>query len=78
MVSGHHLKVKGQMMLLQSKKHMIYLCSPYVTSINELLQNGMRLTGISSSKSKISINSSSNASPRRNPRLDPPQPAASY
>ncbi|EGT60305.1 hypothetical protein CAEBREN_28377 [Caenorhabditis brenneri] len=43
---GHHLKLKGQMMLLSSKKHIIYLCSPYVTSINELMQYGMRLTAM--------------------------------
>ncbi|PAV90226.1 hypothetical protein WR25_08311 isoform E [Diploscapter pachys] len=43
---GCHLKLKGQMMLLSTKKHLIYLCSPYVTSINELMQFGMRLTAM--------------------------------
>uniref|UniRef100_A0A8R1DFP6 guanylate cyclase n=1 Tax=Caenorhabditis japonica TaxID=281687 RepID=A0A8R1DFP6_CAEJA len=42
----HHLMLKGQMMLLSDKKHIIYLCSPYVTSINELMQYGMRLTAM--------------------------------
>nr|CAC35530.1 soluble guanylate cyclase [Caenorhabditis elegans] len=46
LTQGHHLKLKGQMMLLASKKHVIYLCSPYVTSINELMQYGMRLTAM--------------------------------
>ncbi|KAF8376554.1 gcy-36 [Pristionchus pacificus] len=36
----------GQMMMLSSNKHIIYLCSPYVTSIPELLQYGMRLTAM--------------------------------
>uniref|UniRef100_A0A914W7X3 guanylate cyclase n=1 Tax=Plectus sambesii TaxID=2011161 RepID=A0A914W7X3_9BILA len=43
---GQHLKLKGQMMLLESRQHLIYLCSPYVTSIPELLQFGMRLTAM--------------------------------
>ncbi|CAI5451221.1 unnamed protein product [Caenorhabditis angaria] len=43
---GCHLKLKGQMMLLGTKKHIIYMCSPYVTSINELMQFGMRLTAM--------------------------------
>ncbi|CAI2354856.1 unnamed protein product [Caenorhabditis sp. 36 PRJEB53466] len=43
---GCHLKLKGQMMMLSTKKHIIYLCSPYVTSINELMQFGMRLTAM--------------------------------
>ena len=34
------------MMLLESRQHLIYLCSPYVTSIPELLQFGMRLTAM--------------------------------
>jgi hypothetical protein len=34
------------MMMLDSGKHLIYLCSPYVTSIPELLQFGMRLTAM--------------------------------
>ncbi|KJH43121.1 heme NO binding associated [Dictyocaulus viviparus] len=41
-----HLKLKGQMMLLSSGRHVLYLCSPYVTSIPELLQYGMRLTAM--------------------------------
>ncbi|VDM25484.1 unnamed protein product, partial [Toxocara canis] len=45
-VHGQHLKLKGQMMLLESGKHLIYLCSPYVTSIPELLNSGMRLAAI--------------------------------
>ncbi|RCN43640.1 heme NO binding associated [Ancylostoma caninum] len=43
---GHHLKLKGQMMLLSDNKSLIYLCSPYVTSIPELMQYGMRLTAM--------------------------------
>ncbi len=43
---GQHLKLKGQMMVLETGKHLIYLCSPYVTSIPELLQFGMRLTAM--------------------------------
>ncbi|TMS35786.1 hypothetical protein L596_003109 [Steinernema carpocapsae] len=43
---GQHLKLKGQMMLLDSKTHLIYICSPYVTSIPELLQYGMRLSAM--------------------------------
>ncbi|VDL77232.1 unnamed protein product [Nippostrongylus brasiliensis] len=53
---GHHLKLKGQMMLLSDKKRpladvfliqsLIYMCSPYVTSIQELMQFGMRLTAM--------------------------------
>ncbi|CAJ0924632.1 unnamed protein product, partial [Mesorhabditis belari] len=44
--SGQHLKLKGQMMLSCTGKHIIYLCSPYVTSIPELLSFGMRLTAM--------------------------------
>ncbi|EYC06642.1 hypothetical protein Y032_0074g814 [Ancylostoma ceylanicum] len=43
---GHHLKLKGQMMLLSNSKNLIYICSPYVTSIPELMQFGMRLTAM--------------------------------
>ncbi|KAK6744884.1 hypothetical protein RB195_011541 [Necator americanus] len=78
---GHHLKLKGQMMLLSDNKtgnnllarrrgteestllsifkptlrymsrtvrttSLIYICSPYVTSIQELMQFGMRLTAM--------------------------------
>ncbi|EFP05430.1 CRE-GCY-34 protein [Caenorhabditis remanei] len=46
LTQGCHLKLKGQMMMLATKKHIIYLCSPYVTSINELMQFGMRLTAM--------------------------------
>ncbi|GMR49878.1 hypothetical protein PMAYCL1PPCAC_20073, partial [Pristionchus mayeri] len=46
LVVGLHLTLKGQMMVLSSNKHIIYLCSPYVTSIPELLQYGMRLTAM--------------------------------
>ncbi|CAP26995.2 Protein CBR-GCY-34 [Caenorhabditis briggsae] len=46
LTQGCHLKLKGQMMMLSTKKHIIYLCSPYVTSINELMQFGMRLTAM--------------------------------
>ncbi|GMS92382.1 hypothetical protein PENTCL1PPCAC_14557, partial [Pristionchus entomophagus] len=45
-IRGLHLMLKGQMMMLSSNKHIIYLCSPYVTSIPELLQYGMRLTAM--------------------------------
>ena len=34
------------MMLLDDRQHLIYLCSPYVTSIPELLQFGMRLSAM--------------------------------
>ncbi|CEF68837.1 Adenylyl cyclase class-3/4/guanylyl cyclase domain and Heme-NO binding domain and Haem NO binding associated domain and NO signalling/Golgi transport ligand-binding domain-containing protein [Strongyloides ratti] len=43
---NQQLKLKGQMILLESKAHVIYLCSPYVTSIPELLQFGMRLSAM--------------------------------
>uniref|UniRef100_A0A0K0FYJ9 guanylate cyclase n=1 Tax=Strongyloides venezuelensis TaxID=75913 RepID=A0A0K0FYJ9_STRVS len=43
---NQQLKLKGQMILLESKNHIIYLCSPYVTSIPELLQFGMRLSAM--------------------------------
>ncbi|GMR45551.1 hypothetical protein PMAYCL1PPCAC_15746, partial [Pristionchus mayeri] len=33
---GLHLTLNGQMMMLSSNKHIIYLCSPYVTSIPEV------------------------------------------
>ncbi|KAK6032050.1 heme NO binding associated, partial [Ostertagia ostertagi] len=46
MTQSQHLKLKGQMMLLSTGRHVIYLCSPYVTSIPELLQFGMRLTAM--------------------------------
>lgn len=35
---AQHLKLKGQMMLLNNGEQLIYLCSPYVTSIPELFQ----------------------------------------
>ncbi|GMT23142.1 hypothetical protein PFISCL1PPCAC_14439, partial [Pristionchus fissidentatus] len=41
-----HTESDSQMMMLSSNKHIIYLCSPYVTSIPELLQFGMRLTAM--------------------------------
>ncbi|GMT16540.1 hypothetical protein PFISCL1PPCAC_28323, partial [Pristionchus fissidentatus] len=44
--SNQHLKLKGQMMLLKTGIHIMYLCSPYVTSIPELLQFGMRLSNM--------------------------------
>ncbi|GMR37180.1 hypothetical protein PMAYCL1PPCAC_07375, partial [Pristionchus mayeri] len=44
--SNQHLKLKGQMMLLKTGMHIMYLCSPYVTSIPELLQFGMRLSNM--------------------------------
>lgn len=37
-IHAQHLKLKGQMMLLNSGDQLIYLCSPYVTSIPELFQ----------------------------------------
>uniref|UniRef100_A0A914CWV4 guanylate cyclase n=1 Tax=Acrobeloides nanus TaxID=290746 RepID=A0A914CWV4_9BILA len=43
---GQHLKLKGQMILMASREHLIYLASPYVTSIPELLQYGMRLSAM--------------------------------
>ncbi|VDM62010.1 unnamed protein product [Angiostrongylus costaricensis] len=46
MPQSQYLKLKGQMMLLASGRHVLYLCSPYVTSIPELLQYGMRLTAM--------------------------------
>ncbi|KAL3078238.1 hypothetical protein niasHS_012125 [Heterodera schachtii] len=45
-VHSHHLKLKGQMMLLSSGNELLYLCSPYVTSIPELLNYGLRLSAI--------------------------------
>uniref|UniRef100_A0A183BS17 guanylate cyclase n=1 Tax=Globodera pallida TaxID=36090 RepID=A0A183BS17_GLOPA len=45
-VNAQHLKLKGQMMLLSSGDELIYLCSPYVTSIPELLNYGLRLSAI--------------------------------
>uniref|UniRef100_A0A914C088 guanylate cyclase n=1 Tax=Acrobeloides nanus TaxID=290746 RepID=A0A914C088_9BILA len=45
-MQGQHLKLKGQMILLDSREHLIYLASPYVTSIPELLQFGMRLSAM--------------------------------
>lgn len=45
-ISAQHLKLKGQMMLLDNGNKLIYLCSPYVTSIPELLQYGLRLSAI--------------------------------
>ncbi|CAI4229274.1 unnamed protein product [Auanema sp. JU1783] len=46
LTQSQHLKLKGQMFLMSTGQHIIYLCSPYVTSIPELLQFGMRLTAI--------------------------------
>ncbi|CAJ0589809.1 unnamed protein product [Cylicocyclus nassatus] len=43
---SQHLKLKGQMMLMATGRHVLYLCSPYVTSIPELLQYGLRLTAM--------------------------------
>jgi hypothetical protein len=34
------------MILMASREHLIYLASPYVTSIPELLQYGMRLSAM--------------------------------
>uniref|UniRef100_A0AC34Q7H1 Guanylate cyclase n=1 Tax=Panagrolaimus sp. JU765 TaxID=591449 RepID=A0AC34Q7H1_9BILA len=53
MSSGQHLKLKGQMLLLDDRQHLIYLCSPYVTSIPELLQFGMRLTTFERRRSQL-------------------------
>ncbi|CAD5216121.1 unnamed protein product [Bursaphelenchus xylophilus] len=41
---GTVIKLKGQMMLLSNGEHMIYLGSPYVTTIPELLTNSLRLS----------------------------------
>ncbi|EYC27869.1 hypothetical protein Y032_0008g227 [Ancylostoma ceylanicum] len=46
MTQSQHLKLKGQMMLMSTGRHVMYLCSPYVTSIPELLQFGLRLTAM--------------------------------
>lgn len=46
LTQSQHLKLKGQMMLMASGGHIMYLCSPYVTSIPELLQYGLRLTAM--------------------------------
>ncbi|EFO98139.1 CRE-GCY-36 protein [Caenorhabditis remanei] len=46
LTQSQHLKLKGQMMLMTSGGHIMYLCSPYVTSIPELLQYGLRLTAM--------------------------------
>ncbi|CAJ0598531.1 unnamed protein product [Cylicocyclus nassatus] len=46
MTQSQHLKLKGQMMLMATGRHLMYLCSPYVTSIPELLQYGLRLTAM--------------------------------
>ena len=45
-IHAQHLKLKGQMMLMSSGEQLIYLCSPYVTSIPELLQFGLQLSAI--------------------------------
>ncbi|CAD5211700.1 unnamed protein product [Bursaphelenchus okinawaensis] len=41
---GTVVKLKGQMMPLSNGEHMIYLGSPYVTTIPELLTNSLRLS----------------------------------
>ncbi|CAB3410391.1 unnamed protein product [Caenorhabditis bovis] len=46
LTQSQHLKLKGQMMMMSTGKHIMYLCSPYVTSVPELLQYGLRLTAI--------------------------------
>ncbi len=38
--------VRGQIVLLKDLKHMIYLCSPYVTSVRDLLDHGLHLSDI--------------------------------
>lgn len=43
---GVSLKLKGQFMLLESKEHLLFLGSPYVTNIPELLQYNMFLNSI--------------------------------
>ncbi len=43
---NQHLRLKGQMIVLETGKHLIYLCSPYVSSIQELIQFGMRLSAL--------------------------------
>ncbi|CAD5209304.1 unnamed protein product [Bursaphelenchus okinawaensis] len=45
-LQAQHLKLKGQMMLMSGNDKIIYLCSPYVTSIPELLQYGLRLSAM--------------------------------
>lgn len=41
-----HLKLKGQMMQLNKNDELIYICSPYVTTVPDLLQYGLRLSAI--------------------------------
>ncbi|CAJ0598529.1 unnamed protein product [Cylicocyclus nassatus] len=41
-----HLRLKGQMMMMATGRHVMYLCSPYITSIPELLQEGLRLSAM--------------------------------
>lgn len=43
---AQHLKLKGQFVLLDDKQHLVYLCSPYVTNIDELEQYGMQLSAM--------------------------------
>jgi hypothetical protein len=42
----HTMASTGQMIQLASGKHLMYLCSPYVTNIQDLLQHNMRLNNI--------------------------------
>ncbi|PAV60035.1 hypothetical protein WR25_18064 [Diploscapter pachys] len=43
---SQHLKLKGQMMIMSGGNIIMYLCSPDVTSIPELLQFGMRMNSM--------------------------------
>ncbi|MFH4984511.1 hypothetical protein AB6A40_011220 [Gnathostoma spinigerum] len=40
------LQLKGQMLLIGDRKHLLFICSPCVTSIPEILQFNMRMTSI--------------------------------
>ncbi|KAI6174594.1 hypothetical protein M3Y97_01007800 [Aphelenchoides bicaudatus] len=42
--NAQHLKLKGQMMLINNGTHIVYLASPYVTTIGELSQYGLKLS----------------------------------
>ncbi|CAD5213660.1 unnamed protein product [Bursaphelenchus xylophilus] len=42
-----HMKLKGQMMLIEGKDEIIFMGSPFVSSVNDLYKYGMRLSEIS-------------------------------
>ncbi|CAD5214637.1 unnamed protein product [Bursaphelenchus xylophilus] len=43
MINAQHLKLKGQMILIDND-HLIYLCSPYVRTVSELDRFGLKLS----------------------------------